>query len=177
MTQLIFEVHGASFDDDNGVASGWNSVRLSQQGMDQATQLGSRYAATQLDAVFYSDLKRSEQTVTVGFEPNPHKMYSDWRLRDCDYGDMTGSPVSEVNTAMLQHITEPFAGGESIQECVERVKSFLMDIQKHFDGKTVLIVGHPATLHALQFLIGQVPLEQSMTQPFSWQPGWKFQLQ
>lgn len=62
---IIFETCSNTFDNENGLASGWNDVRLSPTGLDQARELGARYRDLMPDAVFCSDLQRSIRTAMV----------------------------------------------------------------------------------------------------------------
>lgn len=177
MINLIFEATSQSFDDENGIVAGWNDVRLTPLGMDQSKQLGARYAGQLPDAIFYSDIKRSEQTVSVAFDTDSHIFHSDWRLRDCDFGDAAGIMQAEFDAMKAQHLKDPFPNGESYEQAMRRHFSFLNDIKAFWPNKTVLVVGHPSTLYSFEFLINQKPFEQSLQEPWNWQPGWKFQLQ
>lgn len=176
MVNIVFEATSQSFDDESGVVSGWNDVRLTPLGMDQSKQLGARYAADLPHAIFYSDIKRAEQTVSVAFDPNVRVFHSDWRLRDCDYGDVQGMSLGELDAIKQQHLKEPFPNGESYEQTVRRHFSFLNDLRAFWQDKTVLVIGHPSTLYSLEFLINQKPFEQSLSEPWNWQPGWKFSL-
>ena len=177
MITIIFEAHSTTFDNENHISSGWNDVRLSQTGIDQAKELGARYAGNQPDAIFFSDLKRAEQTVNIAFDPNMAKLFTDWRLRECNYGDMNASPSSEVDAKKAQCISQPFPGGESYEQCVRRMASFLDDLKRNWEGRTVMIVGHRATQYSLEYLINGKPLADAIAEPWSWQPGWKYQIQ
>lgn len=174
MVTLIFEAASQSFDDENGVISGWNDSRLTPLGMDQSKQLAARYAGQMPDAIFHSDIKRAEQTVSVAFDQNIRVIHSDWRLRDCDYGDLAGSPVADFEAARLQHLKDPFPNGESYEQCMRRHYSFLNDLKAFWQDKTVLVVGHASSLYSFEFLINRKPFEQSLQEPWAWQPGWRF---
>src|SRR4051794_7024728 len=102
MITIFFEAHATTFDNENSIASGWNDARLSPTGMDQARQLGQRYITKDLGAVFCSDLRRSVQTATLAFDFDTRKVFTDWRLRECDYGLSTGEPNEQVAAEKLQ---------------------------------------------------------------------------
>ncbi|MES2970731.1 MAG: histidine phosphatase family protein [Patescibacteria group bacterium] len=177
MITIVFEPHSTTFDNENNVASGWFDDRLSPAGAEQAKEMGRRYADNPFDAIFCSDLKRAYQTATIAFDFNPRLIFSDWRLRECDYGQYTQASKQEVNGLRSQHISEPFIDGESYNQVVDRVASFLADLKKRWDGKRVLIIGHRGTHYGLDFLINNKPLEQSLAETFTWQPGWQYTLQ
>lgn len=176
MVTIIFEAHSTSLDNESGASSGWFDARLSPAGMDQSKQLGERYAAQRPDVIFTSDLKRAYQTATIAFDFDPKFIFTDWRLRECNYGDMTQSPKEAVEAARMQYIDQPFPGGESYTQCMQRMASFLNDLKAHFDGKTVMIIGHRATQYGLEHWLNQKPLSEVLQAPWTWQPGWKYQI-
>ncbi|HSX27774.1 MAG TPA: histidine phosphatase family protein [Patescibacteria group bacterium] len=176
MLTIIFEAHGTSLDNENKVASGWSDSRLSPLGMDQAKQIGDRYRDKHVDAVFCSDLKRSQQSGVIAFDANPKLIFTDWRLRECDYGDLTQEPSQSIDAVRVQHIVEPFPNGESYNQCMERIASFLNDMKVRYEGKTIMIIGHRATQYGLEHWLNNKPLEQIIAEPWSWQPGWTYKL-
>jgi 2,3-bisphosphoglycerate-dependent phosphoglycerate mutase len=176
MVTIFFESHGTTFDNENKVASGWQDVRLSPKGNEEAKNLGERYAGQHLDAVFSSDLRRANQTATIAFSFDPKLIFADWRLRECDYGDYTGAPKQRVEAMKAAHLQEPFPNGESYQQCIDRMGSFLADLKARWDGKTVMIIGHRATQYGLEHFLNNKTLEQCVSEPWSWKPGWTYQL-
>ena len=97
-------------------------------------------------------------------------------MRECDYGDFTQHPSEEVDIEKPKKISEPFPNGESYEQCAERMKYFLQDLLKNYDGKTVMIIGHRATQYSLEYLINGIPLEKIIPAPWKWQPGWIYEL-
>lgn len=176
MVTIIFEAHGTTFDNENNVASGWHDVHLSQKGKDEAAELGKRYEGQVFAAVFCSDLKRAYQTATIAFDFDPKLIRTDWRLRECDYGEYSGSSKSEVDAQKLNHIDVPFTDGESYAQCMERMASFLADLRAMFESKQVMIIGHRATQYGLEHFINNKPLEQCASETWQWQPGWIYNL-
>ena len=35
-------------------------------------------------------------------------IFLEWRLRECDYGELTGGPAERVGAAIKSHIEQPF---------------------------------------------------------------------
>ncbi|WBQ05756.1 histidine phosphatase family protein [Kribbella sp. CA-293567] len=170
-TTLVYETHATTLDNEQGVATGWLPGELSPEGRRQAAELGER--RRDVDVVFSSDLRRAVQTVELAGLPVPH--FLDWRLRECDYGVFNGTPARGL-APRRQRIDEPFPGGQSYREVVELTRSFLSDISRLYDGRTVLVVAHSANRWALQHLLAEVALEELVDAPFDWQPGWVYQL-
>ncbi|HCJ52410.1 MAG: hypothetical protein A2898_04675 [Candidatus Kerfeldbacteria bacterium RIFCSPLOWO2_01_FULL_48_11] len=176
MVTIIFESHGTTFDNEAGLSSGLYDVGLSPRGEREAKELGRRRSHERFDAIFCSDLRRSWKTAQVAFGETHSPIFNDARLQECDYGDLTRRPSSEVEAIKNQYVHSPFPNGESYEEVSARIKSFLEDLLNNFDDKKVLIIGHRATQYGLQHLIQGVSLDTVVTAPWSWQPGWEYQL-
>ncbi len=175
MIEIIFEAHGTTFDNEDHKASGHFDVELSPLGVQQSKEMGERYKDQQFDAIFCSDLQRSYKSAELAFgEEFP--IVKDQRLRECNYGDMTRRPSEEVDLEKPKRITVPFPSGESYTQTTERIKSFLQDLLKDYNGKRVMIIGHRATQYGLEHLIKNIPLAEVVTVPWKWQPGWIYSL-
>lgn len=173
---ILFESHGTTFDNENNKASGWFDVDLSPLGESQAKELGDRLEYEAIDAIFCSDQMRSYHTAWIAFEGKKIPLFIDWRLRECDYGELNQADESMVKPLKPNHVHDPFPGGESYDQTNERMKSFLKDLLERFDGKRVLIIGHRATQYGLESLILGKPLEEVVPAKWSWQPGWEYEL-
>jgi broad specificity phosphatase PhoE len=175
MVTIIFESHGTTIDNENHIASGWADAELSELGIRQAKELGERYKNDALDAIFCSDLQRSYETAESAFG-NRFEIVKDERLRECNYGDLTQHSSEEVDKEKPNRIKEPFPNGESYEKASERMRAFLRDLIKDYDGKRVMIVGHRATQYGLERWIEHIPLAQAIPAPWKWQPGWEYTL-
>lgn len=175
MLTIIFEAHGTTFDNEAHLASGHNDVALSPLGESQARELEDRYKNDYFDAIFCSDLQRSYKTAEIAFG-DKFPIIKDARLRECNYGDMTQYASQMIDKEKPSRINAPFPNGESYEQTNARMKAFLDEIVKNYDGKKIMIIGHRATQYALDFYIKNVPLEQSVSTPFKWQPAWEYKL-
>ena len=172
--KLWFESHSTSRDNELGLASGHLDPPLSSLGRMQASEIGPRYENCGLAVIYTSDLTRAIATARIAFAGQPIPIVSDARLRECDYGDWSGRPAKEIDAAKVRFIDEPFPGGESFQDVVTRVNGVLQEIRK---GRgAALIVGHRATWYSLEHMLKGRPLREVVTAPWSWQPGWEYEL-
>jgi broad specificity phosphatase PhoE len=176
MVKIIFESHSTTFDNEAHQSSGWNDVDLSPLGIKQSEELGERYKNEKFDTIFCSDLLRCYKTAEIAFKDRNFPIIKDKRLRECDYGDLTCHPSSEVDEQKPKRIHEPFLNGESYNQTTAKMKSFLDDLAKNYDEKKVMIIGHRATQYGLENLILNKPLEEVIPAPWSWQPGWEYEL-
>lgn len=148
-------------------------------GIKQSHELGERRKDEEFDAIYCSDLQRSYRTAEVAFKEK-FPIIKDKRLRECNYGDLTKHLEDEVKLLKVQHVSTPFPNGESYEQCMARMKEFLENlIEKFHPGggtKKVMIIGHRATQYGLEHLINKVSIQEAITRPWSWQPGWEYEL-
>ena len=176
---IIFEAHGTTFDNEAHLSSGWNDVALSPLGEQQSREMGERYKDDHFDAVFTSDLARAYRSAEIGFG-NRWPIIRDKRLRECDYGDLTQKPSEVVDAEKPGRLHVPFPNGESYDQTLARMKSFLDDLSRDYSasggGKRVMIIGHRATQYAIQHILEGTPYEKLVTTHFKWQPGWVYEV-
>ena len=174
MLELIYETHATTTDNEAGIATGWLPGELSELGREQARELGERRG--DVDVVFSSDLGRALETVEYAFLDHDVPVFLDWRLRECDYGDLNGAPVAELEAVRARYVDTPFPNGESYHDVLARTDSFVRDVKRRWDGKRICVVAHSANRWAFESLAGGTPLARLVTEPFQWQPGWEFRL-
>jgi 2,3-bisphosphoglycerate-dependent phosphoglycerate mutase len=175
-TQIIFETHSITEDNERGVATGWLPGRLSSDGRMYALALGARRRDDGLAAVFASDLRRSVETAEIAFGSDAIPVLYDWRLRECDYGQLNGAPTLDVVGARRDRITTPYPGGENWAQALDRVERFLADVPLRWDGSRILVIGHVATRWALDRALRGRRLEDLVDEEFAWQEGWEYDL-
>jgi alpha-ribazole phosphatase/probable phosphoglycerate mutase len=174
--EVVFETHSISVDNERGVATGWLPGALSESGRQLARELGKRRLAEPVAVVFTSDLRRAVETAELAFGGTGLAIHHDARLRECNYGDLNGMPVAQLQTARSRHVEEPFPGGESYRDVVARVGDFLHLLRRDWPAARVVVIGHSATRLALDHLIDGKALADLVTGPFDWQPGWRYVL-
>ena len=161
-------------DNENGVATGWLPGRLSQTGCELARELGRRRCDGTIDAVFTSDLERAVETTNLAFGESGLPIFHDWRLRECNYGELNGMPVEKHFAIRSSHTVEPYPGGESWQEAIQRVDWFLDDLRMKWSGCRVVVIGHTATRWAFDHYLTGKRLETLLESDFDWQEGWEY---
>jgi broad specificity phosphatase PhoE len=176
MLTLFYSPHMTSIDNEAGRASGHADVPLSERGQQLALELGQHYATKKPDAVFCSDLQRASRTGQIAFSRRSVPRFTDARLRETDFGDLTQHPPTELDEE--QHIREPYPNGESLLMAVERVGSFLHDIMREYDDQTIVVIGHKATKWGIEYYCGDATLEEVIHTPWEWRdvPIWQYTL-
>jgi broad specificity phosphatase PhoE len=172
VTTVVYETHSTSEHNEAGIATGWLGGALSIAGRAQAVELGERRRDDGIELVVASDLWRAVETAAIAFDGSGIPLRVDWRLRECDYGELNGMPRPLLDAQRVQRIDEPWPGGESWRDAVARVSSFLDEVR----GERVLLIGHIATRWALDHRVHGRPLEELAAEEFDWQPGWEYKL-
>lgn len=174
--RVVYETHSTSVDNEDGFATGWLGGTLSALGREQARALGRRRRDDGIDVVIASDLNRAVETARIAFGHSPIPVLLDWRLRECDYGDLNGMPRSRLEAERHARLDEPFPGGESWRQAVARVGGALDELARTRGGQRVLLIGHVATRWALDHLVCGNRLEDLADAPFAWREGWEYTL-
>jgi alpha-ribazole phosphatase/probable phosphoglycerate mutase len=175
MIDLWLEMHAQTHHNVQGIASGHHDVDLTPEGRDQAqTIYRRRYAHQRFDLAFTSNTQRAYDTACLLFADRPIPVFQDARLRECDYGIYEGGPRAAMEAARLAAIHTPYPEGESYAQVAARIRSFLSDLAARHDGARIMLIGHAATLYALEHLARGRPLELTVGE---WpQRPWRYAL-
>jgi broad specificity phosphatase PhoE len=176
LLELVYETHSTSVDNERGIATGRLPGELSERGREQARALGARRRDDGVAAVYSSDLRRAVETAEIAFAGSGIPVHHDPRLRECDYGDLNGAAVDQVTAVRRRYVDQPFPGGESYRQVVDRTRAFLDEVAARHDGERIVVIAHSANRWALDHLVDGRPLEELVVAPFAWQPGWLYRV-
>ncbi|MFC1412513.1 histidine phosphatase family protein [Streptacidiphilus sp. N1-12] len=176
--EIIFETHATTMDNESGIATGWLPGVLSPTGRLQAADLGARRLGTGVEAVFTSDLERAVETARIAFAGSGLPVHQDSRLRECNYGELNGTPMAALAPLRRRHVDLPFPSGQSYRDVLGATADFLGDLAagRWPYRSRVLLIAHSANRWALDCLLTGARLEQLVLNPGSWQPGWHYTL-
>ncbi len=121
---VVYETHSTTVDNERGIATGWLPGELSAVGVDQAAELGARRRDDGIDLVLTSDLHRAVRTAEIAFGDTGIPIVTDRRLRECDYGALTGGPVARIRPS-IAFLDKRFPGGESYRDTCRRTADVL----------------------------------------------------
>lgn len=111
---------------------------LTALGREQAEACGKHLKEMNVhpDLMLYSDLKRTVDTaeiinkqLCIPFAPCP-------LLRERDWGSFTGKPVIRARQEQLPD------DAESVESMFQRARRFLSFVKEHYEGQTIIAVGH-----------------------------------
>ena len=171
--QIMYFVHGTTYDNAESKCSGWKQVKLNELGKEQAAKLGKN-TNYKFDVLFTSDLIRAIDSANIAW-PEIKKIV-DIRLRECNYGEYDGEDKKLV--VYERHIEESFPKGESLIDVENRMRNFTKYLKENFDGKSIGVVAHRAPQLALEVITKNITWDEAIENDWrktgSWQPGWKY---
>lgn len=136
MAKIYVFRHGETFDNMTHTFSGFRQSDLTKAGIAEAKKIGEKLKSEKVTKAYQSDQIRSQHTLKLvlnGWHKNV-EIITDPRIKERDYGDLTGEDKSEVELKnpkdyALWHRSYDVAppNGESIQMVEKRVLSFLYD--------------------------------------------------
>lgn len=97
---ITYFVHGTTTDNEKGMATGWFAGELSELGRKQCTELRESIRNKGFDVVFCSDLRRAVDSAAITFGDSV-KIIQDKRLREVDFGDLTGADSKKIDSVIL----------------------------------------------------------------------------
>lgn len=172
-TNIVYYVHGTTYDNASKKCSGWKQVELNDLGKEQAKNLGVN-TPYKFDILFSSDLIRAIDSSNIAF-PEIEK-HQDERLRECNYGEYDGEDKKLV--VYEDHIIDPFPNGESLLDVENRMKEFLKYLNDNYKGQTIGIMAHRAPQLALEVITKKITWEEAIASDWrktgDWQPGWTY---
>lgn len=175
--KIIYFVHGTTTDNLKKLATGWLPGELSEKGIQQSIALRKNINFEEIDLVITSDLKRAIDSANHVYEERKEILH-DWRIRECNYGDLDGKSSSLVKYE--EHINIPFPNGESLIDVEKRVRDFCEYLLQNYDSKTIAIVAHRAPQLALEVITMNKTWEEAIKEDWrntkQWQPGWRYEL-
>jgi broad specificity phosphatase PhoE len=150
--ELYIARHGETFTNVEGRLTGGRlNSPLTENGIEQAKQLGKSLEDITFDAVYSSPLERAVDTVKIAFG-NRYKINVDERLREIILGVTEGMKYGEVSEKFPESgmlfwtdppLYKPPEDGESLNDMLERLSSFIVDLQnKNYNKVFVLTHGY-----------------------------------
>ena len=130
---------------------------ITGQGKEDVRRLIPFLKEKEINLIFASDFLRTQITSKIVAEGLNLKVISDKRLRDVNLGVYEGRKKKEYYDKITPRVMfkKGVERGESWIDCVNRVESFIRDIEKKHQNKNILIVSHGDPLWLLEKGIAQ----------------------
>lgn len=136
LLNLILFRHGESYHNLDRIFSGWSETSLTPKGIHQAKRLAEIFRNEKIDVGFTSGQLRSMQTLAEILVYHPSaKVIIDKRIRERNYGDLTGKNKDEFakkNIDLFKQIHRGYfadvPNGENFFQVSKRVFSFMDEL-------------------------------------------------
>lgn len=158
MTTRIFLIrHGATVLTAEDRFAGATDVELSEEGREQARQLGERLRTEKVAAVYSSPLDRTVETASLIAKPHDLQVQRRDGLREMSHGRWEQMTRREVERRFPEEAAaweeDPYTfapeGGESGLAVTARALPVLLEIVRTHPGESVIVVSHKATIRLL----------------------------
>ena len=151
--------HGEAENNVRNIVSSNPSLphHLTKKGKEQVADAAKELKNKKIDLIFYSPLVRTTETAKIIAEalniPN-EQLVADMRLRETGKDAWDGKSVDEYHKAIgdeteLTRFTSTTNNAESFNQIRKRMGGFLSEIDKKYEGKTILVVSHDTPIWLL----------------------------
>ncbi len=150
--------HGETDWNVSGILQGWTDIPLNARGRAQARELAVSFVDAGFVAVWSSPLVRSSETAAIiaaALGLPPPTLHDG--LMERNFGAVQGVPkaeLAELNPLLMQQIVARnpaarFIGGETMDECADRVSAALHALGRRHAGARVLMITHGWTMDVI----------------------------
>ncbi len=147
---------------------------LTEKGIEQAEQTAKTLAGAKPAAIYTSDLKRAVATAEIIARPHNLKPIPVHELHEINAGKLEGHTKEESDKLFskekaawaLDKFNNPFPGGESHAQLVERLKPFAEKIKREHADDEIILVMHRSSGRAMATILAGIPGEEMMNFEF-----------
>lgn len=162
--------HGETEWNRIGRLQGRDDSPLTARGQAQAASLARLAVAFRVQRVWSSPLGRARSTARVIAEACSVPIETHDELMEIDFGHCSGGTLAEAEARFPGFLarrqsarwTEPWPGGESYADVLERVAPWLARVGELRTDPPTLIVAHQSLHRALQVAMGVVDIERAL---------------
>ncbi len=158
MTNTIYLVrHGQTQWNIKGKTQGHGNSDLTQQGIDQATNLAKSMSKYPINHIYSSDLGRAVQTAKILGDELNLDVIKTTSLREMGFGKWEGLLIKEIqndykdiyNTWRNQPHLAQIPEGETLDIIKDRTDKFLEELNKNHSGEHIVLITHSVTARVI----------------------------
>jgi len=148
--------HGEAKSNAEDIVSCWPEKfinPLTEKGVAKINKVAKELQNKKIDLIFASPLLRTKQTAEIIANKLRLKVKSDKRLREVGFGAFNGGSAEKFDNyfkSFAERIKRKTKRGENYSEVYKRVSSFLMEVNREYKNKNILIVSHQLPLLLLR---------------------------
>ena len=154
MTTIYLTRHGQTEENLMRIFQGHMPGKLTEEGIEQARNIGKELRDIHLDCILSSDLQRVVDTVSIAMADRNLPWEQNSLLREIDWGAWTGLKIDSVNTK------NPPKDAETKEMLYERGRRIVEYIREKYEGKDVLVVAHGLINRSIQAHIMGVDINE-----------------
>lgn len=141
---------------------------ITPKGYKQINLLSERFRNTKIDAVYASDLQRTQKTAGAILKNNNLPLNIDARLKEVDMGVWEDKPWGNISydepEQMILFSCDPanwdIEGGEHFYDLRNRITGVISELAEKHDGQTIACFSHGMAIRALISGIKGIPSER-----------------
>lgn len=148
--------HGQAISNVKALCSSWPEKfknPLTKLGKEAVKESAVKLVGKNIDLIFASPLLRTKQTAEIVGKPLKIRPKLDKRLREVGFGIFSGGSLESMWKYFKnesERIKQCPPKGETYEEILGRMTSFLKDTDKKHKGKNILVISHEGPLFLLQ---------------------------
>ncbi|MBI2049958.1 MAG: histidine phosphatase family protein [Candidatus Staskawiczbacteria bacterium] len=148
--------HGEAISNVKRIVSSWPEKfnnPLTQKGRQMVKEAILKLKDKNINLIFTSPLLRTRQTAEIAGKVLKVKPKIDKRLREIGFGVFNSKSIFDFHGQFKkeeERISHSAPRGETYRHLLERMFSFLKDIDKKYKGKNILIISHECPLFILE---------------------------
>ena len=158
MTRIYLIRHAEAEGNLYRRAHGWYDGRVTENGKRQISALSQRFADVPVDAVYASDLRRTQATAQAVAGPKGLEVHIDPGLReigmgvweDRTFGDLARHEPEKMRDFYTCAPSWQVEGCETFEQVRCRITPAIFRIARENEGKTVAIFSHGSAIHCFQ---------------------------
>ena len=141
---------------------GHTNTHLTKLGKQQAEKLALSLRDTHLDAILSSPLQRAIDTASIINQYKHLPITIETRLIERSFGDFEGlDDISQfgcsIHTLLNYNLNYDLHNVEPIQDLFKRVDSLLIDLEKNFSNKQILLSSHGGIVQVIESILKKLP--------------------
>ncbi len=171
MTQIYVIRHAEAEGNLYRRIQGWYDSLITERGYRQIAALEHRFQGIPIDAVYSSDLFRTQATAAAIYRPKGLPLHTRRDLREICLGvweDRTWGEVAYTDPEGMRAFNASSSawcveGGETFRAVGERMRSAVLEIASTHPGESVAVFSHGMAIRALQGNLLGLPTEEWVT--------------
>ncbi len=148
--------HGQAESNHQKILSSWpekKKIRLTDKGRKQIRGIAQLLKQKNIQLIFSSDLLRTKETAEIVSREIKAPVKFDERLREYNVGVFNGGPKDKFSDFIGEKInlfSKTPEGGENLNDIRRRMMNFILELERKYQNKNLLIISHGDPLCVLE---------------------------